>query len=304
MYARHISLECVLSIGLYSCSRLHFKCQVGGTKTFENHTKGHGVAKSNTVTEATLSRAQKAVSADAAARLCVMSQYPFSFTEKPGFVQFCNVLFKMGQQCASAESYDMALSLPKSTCVTTAHASLADQARQQFVDVEYSSDVAYFGACTSDELKSKLTGKKFYDLCITSLVEVSKGMMERAGLMMRSRILLLEEHFGAEDGSNICRTLTDGLKGNYNLDFANFCRKYCFVTDRASNMPTAVGASISNSLVPYGEKWAWCCSHYINTVMKAALSKPQASTEAETISLKTIQNDLKSENDRAHLQTG
>ena len=160
------------------------------------------------------------------------------FTENEGFILIANAIFKIGQQCAPAEIYDMAEELPKSTCVTTALANLAGQARAQFLDEEYSSHVAHFGACTTDGLKSKLTGKKYYDPCITYLVEISRGMMERPGLVMRSRILLLEEHSGAEDGSNIRRTLTNALKAKYNLNFEKFYQKFCFVTDRASNMPT------------------------------------------------------------------
>lgn len=272
-----------------------FSSTVGGTSMFEKHTKTHGPTASASVAVMTLPRAQKAVLADAAAKACVMSQYPFSFTESPGLIHFSNVLFKLGQQCAPAETYDMALSLPKSTCVTTALAKLADVARRQFVKDEYPSLKESFGAsCTTDGLKCKYTGRKFYDLCMIYLEEVSRGPMQRSGLMMKSRILLMEEHCGSEDGSNICRTLTDALKMKYGIDFQLLSEKCCFVTDRASNMPTVVGASVSRGLVPYAEKWSWCCSHYINTIMKNTLAKKPAGTAAQIKTLETIQSDLKS----------
>ena len=51
-----------------------FSSALGGTKSFENHTNGHGVTKASLVA-ASPPRAQKTVLSDAAARACVMSQF-------------------------------------------------------------------------------------------------------------------------------------------------------------------------------------------------------------------------------------
>lgn len=45
---------------------------------------------------------------------------------------------------------------------------------------------------------------------------------------------------------------------------------FTFVTDCASAMPPAFGASVSTNRVPYSEPWIRCLAHQLNTAVKNA----------------------------------
>lgn len=244
----------------------------GGTSSFEKHSKMHG-AVPNSVKLAQIGTKSKTYIAKSAAMAVISSNLPFNFAESEGLRIFAEAIFKTGQQSAPGVRFDMKECLPSSTAVVNAVADLAAQARLDFVDNQKQLAMSIGGGVTTDGLKEKKSGRKFYDISILYFSIIPpRTIGQRPSLTMRSRILLLEEHFGAEDAVSIKQTLSGALKQKYpGLSIDKLSERFSFVTDRASTMPCVVGASASNNVHAFGDRWVWCEPHYLNTLMKTVM---------------------------------
>lgn len=151
--------------------------------------------------------------------------------------------------------------------------SLADKSRKEFIDNHYAGAFAQGGALTTDGLKHKATGQKFYDLSISyfkrTIEKFGSVASKCSDLQLVSRVLLLEEHTAPSETANaISSTLTDGLWNHYKRHLKDLFPQFTLVTDRASTLPCIAKASASAAKKAYGEKWVFGMSHYLNTIMK------------------------------------
>lgn len=260
----------------------------GGTDSFRKHSSTHS-SKPRAICSI-LPNSTKACIAVGAAHASVIDHLPYNFACQKGMLAYGDALFKAGQMSAMHETYDIDNSAPTGPTVTKAVAALADKARKQFVREELSAMQALGGGACTDGLKNKKTGRKFYDFTVCYFTIV-KGTVQdsRDRVVMQSRILVLEEHFGAEDHERIKSTLSKALLDGYGIDLVQFLKQFTLVTDRASTLPCVAGASASNNKVAFGEKWSPCNCHHLDTVMKKTL---ESAAQSECPFLRRIAMDL------------
>lgn len=101
--------------------------------------------------------------------------------------------------------------VPCASTVTKEVTELARCACDEFL-TQLSEALSAGGALTSDGLKNKITGKKFYNLCILYFKAEAKEGLAAPSLKLVSRILMLEEHIAyKEDADSVSATLRNGF---------------------------------------------------------------------------------------------
>jgi len=145
------------------------------------------------------------------------------------------------------------------------------------------------GGITCDGLKQKTTGVKYYDFVAHYLefgpVNLLNGQRQ---VSMVCKVLLLENHVGAESASALRDMLEASLSRQCGLEFDKLMEQFTLVTDCDATLPCIVGAYASSARVPFNERWAGCISHQLNTVMKHAMDEEDREKSAISDDLRAV----------------
>lgn len=244
----------------------------GGTSTFKSHTEIHTKTYNQKTLDTSIPLATKKIIIAGAAKAVVQDLVPFDFIEGSGMQEFAMACFKAGQASSAMRNFDISKAMPAPATVTKAVDELANSARTAFKNENLENAQMFGGALTTDGLKHKPTGKKFYDLSMMYFEILGEGSIQGACLKLVSRVLLLEEHTAhTESAEAISVTLSSALRKRYNVELSKMLSNFTLVTDRASTLPVVAGASSSAAKCAYQEKWLFCMPHYLNTVMKRSI---------------------------------
>lgn len=262
----------------------------GGTSTFKSHTEYHTKRSSQKTLDTIIPLATRRIIASGAALAVTQDLLPFDFMNGPGMKAFALACFNAGQASSAMQSVDISKALPAPGTVKKTVEEQAIGVRKSFMTQNYPNSLCFGGAVTTDGLKHKPTGSKFYDLSMMYFEVIGEGTIQGPRLQLISRVLLLEEHTSHQETADaISATLADGLREKYDIELSDLLQKFTMVTDRASTLPCVAGASSSSAKCPYGEKWSPCMPHYLNTIMKYSIEMCKSS---EVVSLNRISQDL------------
>jgi hypothetical protein len=254
-----------------------FQPSQGGTGSFRDHLQGHTGKKRKNEDQTLISprklgaEAKKAV-AMAAATAVYMDFRPMSFAEpSKGLADFAAAIFLEGQKLSASAVPDMDDLLPSASFVKSCLVELAARGRAHDTKIAIPRAKKYGGGMSSDGLKKKRTGIKYYDLTlhyfeVETFSEIGKDRL----IALRTRMLFLAEHRGelGETAAAIRSTLESKLVADFGLTLSELQDRFTLVTDWAATMPRIVGASVSETMAPLNLAWSGCSAHQLCTVLR------------------------------------
>jgi hypothetical protein len=275
----------------------------GGTTSWKDHIESHesggtaGILKKKrgreavegTIVPRKLGAMAKKALAMAAARALFLDLRQISFAEPArGISEFAACLFEEGQRMPAAGVPDMTDYLPSAAAVRSSLMEMAAAEQKYDREISIPAAMAVGGGMSSDGLKKKRTGIKYYDLTLQYLhIGGTTYFGKDREVSMRTRMLFLAEHNRSrgESATAIRRTLDDALLMRFSIDLTELQKSLCFVTDWATTMPNIVGASTSRTRGPLTLSWSGCSAHQLSTVLSAAFDETKL-VEAEVQELK------------------
>jgi hypothetical protein len=171
---------------------------------------------------------------------------------------------------------DMMDLLPSAAAVRTALMEMAQHEQAQDRDVSLPGAMLVGGGMSSDGLKKKRTGIKYYDLTLQYLwIGTPTQFGKDREVSMQTRMLFLAEHDRSRGESSVAvrRTLDEALSKRFALKLSDLQSSFCFVTDWANMMPNIVGASTSRNKGPLTMSWSECSAHQLSTVLRTAFDE-------------------------------
>lgn len=124
---------------------------------------------------------------------------------------FVRAVFEAGQRTPVNSRIDMKDLTPSATSLTKSLKEKAAEMRKDVRDLVIMKAVKVGGGITSDGLKQKLQGKKYYDLVLHFFSFDKNVLTGQTSVKMVSQVLLLEEHAGKDDAKSIRNALDHAL---------------------------------------------------------------------------------------------
>jgi hypothetical protein len=249
----------------------------GGTGTFRDHLQSHTGKKRDFEDQKLIAPrklgadAKKAV-AIAAATAVYMDFRPISFAEpSKGLADFAAAVFSEGQKLSASAVPDMDDLLPSAAFVKSCLVELAARGREHDAKYVIPRAKAFGGGMSSDGLKKKRTGVKYYDLTLHYFeVEKFPELGKDRLITLKTRMLFIAEHRSelGETAAAIRSTLEANLIADFGLTLSDLQEKFTLVTDWAATMPRIVGASVSETIAPSNLAWSACSAHQLCTVLR------------------------------------
>lgn len=261
-----------------------------GTSSILKHTHSHSKKTSVAFRDVvTIGVSLKSRMAESAGVATALGHLPISFTEKKvGMKLFAQTLLDIGKTVPADKIIKADDVLPCAAAVRNSIQKKACELRTSFRENHLERVMELGGGATSDGLKEKMSGRKFYDM-VLHYFDFGKPhpLTGEVSIEMKSRVMFLMEHTEAETAVALRASFDTWLQEHHGVTLDEILQSFTFVTDCASTMPCIAGASSSSRRVPFTERWVGCIAHQLNTAMKKTIA-----TEDDSNSI--VSKDLKS----------
>ena len=259
-----------------------------GTTGLKKHSDYH-LKKGNVICRmGNIEDSYKAKVRDAAARCAVLDTLPFTFTSKPGMIEFTKAVLEVGQCLPPDVQFNVRDLLPSNVTIKNAVSRMARSFRGDLSkDAKKLAGVG--GAITTDGMTLQSTGDKYYDFNVHYFNVTKTSFATAPSTKLMVRLLFLKRHNGSSTATALRTLFDDCVKENLGIELDELTARMTWVTDGASNMAATAGATTSKKF-ELTEKWMACIVHQLNNVMRHAIETPDEKHKTARDDITSVKN--------------